>query len=412
MAVPNSLRTMKTVKKFRIIALIAAAFSMVLAGTVVYIAKGGETVLSAKGDQSAYWSKRWLACEDKTLLTTEAVLEHSYDCLKIMIRDAVTTNNFDPMAEAAWPILDKNIELAYTCHIPGHDLGLEFVRYFKNDYPLAIRTLNANICGSGIVHGIYDVWGKEKHTLAEWIKVGNACIQANLIRYNACGDAIGHSAYESLGEDLAGAIGICNEQAQMWIRNACANGAFMQSQYPQSSALKATREANMPDDWADLIKFCDSLPYSNDGTMDGCYGGAGWVMGNTIFKEMNALATLPDERLSNPAQDKAVVERIRYATDACNATKGSNKGNPMTCEALMLARMPLFFYLNIPKFIDFCQKVGAKRDYEFLIQCLASGQEHISAEQKQEIWEQFPEAEQAMRDRNPRDAGLISNQLG
>lgn len=387
--------------------LIVAAAVFSLLGSAVAVVAFSASSTPTGSDAVEFWSKRWVACQDSAALTTDEVMADSYDCLRSLISDAVKSNSFEALVNAGTPILDNDIKLAYVCHIPGHDLGAEFVEYFEGDYSKAIMTLNANICGSGIVHGILDVWGKTTHSTGEWLQVGEACIEANKVRYNACADAVGHAAYESKGRDLAAAIGVCDAMQQDWLRNACTNGAIMQSQYPQSSALKETRSANMPQDWGDLVRFCDALPYTNPGTMDGCYGGSGWVMGNTIFHELQERATLPDEKQSTPEQDRYVVERAKYALDACEASTPGNRGNPDVCQWLMLARMPLFFYLDIPKFVTFCRDTTDGRPETLFLNCLASGQEHISPEQKQQLVDEFPEVGELMRLRNPVEADLV-----
>ena len=397
--------TVTKVKNFRVVAVIAAlAASALTMAAIVFTQTGGTTGSNA---DTGYWAKRWHACENKAAKTTDQVMEESYDCLRSAIRDAVTSGNFEPFVAAGQPILDENIMLAYVCHIPGHDLGPELLEHFGGSYSKAIKGLNANICGSGIVHGVVDVWGKSKHSPEAWLEISQACIEANMVRYNACGDAMGHSAYESMDQNLGDAIGICNTFSEAWIRNSCSNGAFMQSQYPQSSALKQTRSANMPENWSDLITFCDSLTHRNEGTMDGCYGGAGWVMGNTIFHELQEMQKLPDEKDSTPEQDAFVVERIKYAMDACESTGAAAHGSADVCSWLMLARMPLFFYLNIEKFEKFCETVSVGRKETMFSNCLASGQEHISPEQKKYLRDKYPEVAAIMDGRNPLEAGLV-----
>ena len=378
-----------------------------LIATLVVVISAGTGKLAGSADPE-YWSKRIIACQDKSLSTTDAVLAHSYDCLKNSIRDSVYNDSFDSWVAAAQPIMAEDIRLEYVCHIPGHDLGAELSKHFSGDFRRAIMTLGWDICGGGIVHGVFDVWGKSQHSPEEWLEIGQACIDQNKLRYSTCGDAIGHSAYESLGQDLAASIGLCDSLQELWIQNSCANGAFMQKYYPQSSALKYTRDAVIPP-WAELVDFCDKLPYENVGTNDGCYGGAGWVIGNTIFFNLALLTTTGNEYESTPAMDAEVVRQVNEAVAACevNVASGTNKGNPTVCVDLMLNRMPLFWYMNTDKFIAFCKEVSVGRQEMFFERCLAGGLEHITPDALAEIVKRHPSAADIIRARNPYLAGLV-----
>ena len=396
-------------KRRLLLAGIGVALSGLIATLVVIITTGdGKLAGPANAD---YWAKRIVACQDTTLPTTDAVLEHSYDCLKSSIRDSVYNESFDQWVAAAEPIMAEDIKLEYVCHIPGHDLGAELNDYFGGDFRRAIMTLGWDICGGGIVHGIFDVWGKSKHNIDSWLKIGQACIDQNKLRYSTCGDAIGHSAYESLGQDLAAAIGLCDMMPESWIQNSCANGAFMQKYYPQSSALKYTRASVIPP-WEEMVKFCDDLPYEKYGTNDGCYGGAGWVIGNNIFFNLGAITTTSNEYDSTPAMDAEVIKQVKAAFAACevNVASGKNKGNPVVCIDLMLNRMPLFWYMNTDKFINFCSEVTTDREPGEFERCLAGGLEHITPDSMNAIVERFPTVGDVIKARNPYLAGLVGKE--
>jgi hypothetical protein len=395
-------------KRRLLLAVTGVALSGLIATLVVFITAGdGKLVGPANAD---YWSKRIVTCQDTSLLTTDAVLKHSYDCLKSSIRDAVYNESFDQWVAAAEPIMAEDIKLEYVCHIPGHDLGAELSDYYGGDFRRAIMALGWDICGGGIVHGIFDVWGKSQHSPESWLEIGQACIDQNKLRYSTCGDAIGHSAYESLGQDLSKSIGLCDSMPESWIQNSCANGAFMQKYYPQSSALKYTRASVIPP-WKELVMFCDDLPYEDFGTNDGCYGGAGWVIGNNIFFNLAALTTTSNEYDSTPAMDAEVIKQVKEGFLACevNVASGKNKGNPTVCVDLMLNRMPLFWYMDTDKFINFCTEVTLGREKGSLERCLAGGLEHITPGSMGKVVERFPSVADTIRARNPYLAGLVGN---
>lgn len=402
-ALPVRCGTVMFVTKRRLALAFTAVVVTVASAAAAVVLVGGGLGRSAGPE---YWTKRISACQDRSLTTTEAVLDHSYECLKGTIRDAVRSESFDAWYQAASPIMANDIKLEYVCHIPGHDLGAELVEYFGGDYRRAIMTLGYDICGGGIVHGVFDIWGKERHPLSTWLEIGEACIEQNRVRYSTCGDAVGHSAYESLGQDLAGAIAICDLLPETWIQNSCANGAFMQKYYPQSSALKYERTPTIPP-WEDLVDFCDSLTKVRPGTLDGCYGGAGWVIGNTIFMNMQKLASSADEYVANETQSREVVAQVREAMRVCESNVPDNRGNPQVCVDLMLNRMPLFWYMDTNKFEQYCQEVSEDRDVEFFHRCLAGGAEHVDAEPMKQLEERYPRVAEIIRSRNPVLAGLV-----
>lgn len=342
-----------------------------------------------------YWSKRILACQDTSLEDTGAVLEHSYDCLKSAIADAVFSRSFPNFAEAAAPIMAEDIKLEYVCHIPAHDLGREVIEFYDNNWKQAIADMSFDLCGGGFVHGIYDIWGLEPHTKEEWQQIGEYCREAIEVRYSACGDAVGHSAYESAGRDLRQAMIICDWQIANHIQVPCANGAYMQANFPQSTKLKKERAPVLrdPQTWSEFVTFCDTIPFTTTGAREGCYYGAGWVMGNTIFMMMQNERegeNLPDEFTSNPRLDAKVLELIDYAINACET--GNHEVVQVTegCIYIMLARMPLFFYMDTPKFEQFCQQSVRNYPESLYYECLASGHEHITPEQMWLLVDKYP----------------------
>jgi hypothetical protein len=360
-----------------------------------------------------YWSKNIKLCQNENLKTENEVYLYSYDCLKNSIRSSVYNESFYNWVKAAEPIMADDIRLEYVCHIPGHDLGREFSQYFKDDYRKAIFTLGFDICGGGIVHGIFDVWGGEKHSLSEWLDISKACIEQNLLRYSTCGDAIGHSAYESNGQSLEKAIYLCDKLQQSWIRNSCANGAFMQRYFPQSSKLKIERSEAVPD-WDSLITFCDNLLFTQLGTSDGCYGGAGWVIGNDIFFKSQKYSKSKDNDFIG--SDEAIVKTsnlIEKAFNSCrsNFDKNKNKSDPSNCLNLMLNRMPLFWYMNPDKFIDNCFKINEIITplpmYDIFTNCLAGGFEHVNKDDMSYIVEKYPKLLEILKFRYPLTADAV-----
>jgi len=349
-----------------------------------------------------YWSKRINNCNDKNLVDTAAVLEHSYECLKNAIWDAVKTKSFHSFAKAAEPIMANDIRYEYACHIPGHDLGKDIIEFYKYNWREAIKDMSYDLCGGGFVHGIYDVWGATKHSLEKWVEVGNYCYDAIQVRYSACADAIGHSSYESFGESLYDAMLTCDIQLKEIIQTPCSVGAFMQAYFPQSTKLKKEREPKVlgTEKWNEVIQFCDSVPFKNFGAKSGCYYGGGWVLGNMIYFKLQEFrkSVEQDEFTSTPEMDAEVLRLIGIANEACLSSKiGRDDNIYQGCIYIMLARMPLFFYmLSNDKFIDFCEKSVEKLPKEMFLECLASGHEHITPASMRDLINRYDDLENIM----------------
>jgi hypothetical protein len=361
------------------------AISTLSAGTIV--------LLQTKDKEPApveYWSKRITACQDTSLQDTGDVLEHSYDCLKSAIADAVFSKSFANFAAAAEPIMANDIKLEYVCHIPAHDLGRDIIEFYDYDWKTAIADMSYDLCGGGFVHSIYDIWGLEQHTQEEWVEVGDHCWDAIQVRYSACGDAVGHAAYESAGEDLRQAMIICDWQRELMIQSPCANGAYMQANFPQSTKLKQARQVVLrePSEWDEFVTFCDTVPFNSVGAKEGCYFGAGWVIGNTIFMMMQQARNelqVWDEFQSTPQLEERVLELVEYGVDACEAGAIDNVHVTYGCIYIMLARMPRFYYMDTPRFEELCRRSVEGFPESLYIECLASGHEHITPASMQDL---------------------------
>jgi hypothetical protein len=383
------------------LAFLLALFSVITIGIIGVITVNNEAILS-KNISSDYWSKRINDCNDKSLVDTAAVLEYSYDCLKAAIWDAVTTKSFDAFAKAAEPIMANDIRYEYVCHIPGHDLGKDIIEFYEYNWSEAIKAMSYDLCGGGFVHGIYDVWGGMKHPIEKWVEVGNYCWDAIQIRYSACADAIGHSSYESKGESLYDAMLICDAQLQEMIQTPCSVGAFMQAYFPQSTKLKKEREPKVlpTEEWNSIIQFCDSVPFKNFGAKSGCYYGGGWVIGNIIYFKLQEFrnSISQDEYYSTPEMDREVLRLVDIANEACLSSKIERTDNIYQgCIYIMLARMPLFFYMaSNDKFIDFCEKSVRKLPKEMFLECIASGHEHITPANMRDLMNRFEGLENVM----------------
>ena len=363
---------------------------LIFVGLLFFINKDLNSIKSVE-----YWSKSIQLCQNKNLTTEEEVFKFSYNCLKNSIRSSVFNESFFNWVKAAEPIMANDVRLEYVCHVPGHDLGREFSNYFKNDYKRAIFSLGFDICGGGIVHGIFDIWGEESRSVEDFLEISQACLEQNQIRYSTCGDAIGHAAYESYDQNIEKAINLCDKLQQGWIRNSCSNGVFMQRYFPQSSKNKLERSEPVPE-WDKLIKLCDKIIYKNNQTANGCYSGAGWVIGNDIYFKAQRYNRGGDDLIASVEGIDVAIKMITKAHNAClvGYLIGENKSEPSYCINLMVSRLPLFWYGDKDEFIINCKRVDELitpiRGYDFFTNCLAGGFEHINKKDMEYIKNKYP----------------------
>lgn len=396
------------------------AVVLAVGATVFAVQVGGDKERVA-GDVG-YWSKRLVLCQKPGITDTEQYMDESFDCLYDAMRDSIWNNSYQQFNDALRPLTASDVMLEYVCHIPGHDLGREIMEHYDNDYRRAVLELASNLCGSGIIHGIYDVFGETQRGEDEWRMMGEACVEANQRTFNACGDAVGHAAYESTGRDLTKAMLICDLMSSAWVQYTCANGAYMQANFPQSTKLKkiATPERRIdPNYWPPFIQFCDRQVFKNPSVMEGCYGGAGWVMGNTIYginagylTDKRARGGQVDENRADPQQEMLILQRATDAVQVCMMGTHPD-GSQLNCVGDMLSRMPIFFYRSgVEKLVQYCTQVTAGHPEMFLDKCIGSAQQHVTPQDMTELVRLRPGALEFVRLSNPQLASTIASELG
>jgi hypothetical protein len=96
--------------------------------------------------------------------------------------------------------------------------------------------------------------------------------------------------------------------------------------------------------------------------------------------------------------DKEVLRLVDIANEACLSSKIERADNIYQgCIYIMLARMPLFFYMaSNDKFIDFCEKSVRKLPKEMFLECIASGHEHITPANMRDLMNRFNGLESVM----------------
>jgi hypothetical protein len=105
-----------------------------------------------------------------------------------------------------------------------------------------------------------------------------------------------------------------------------------------------------------------------------------------------------DEFTSTPEMDKEVLRLVDIAINSCMTSSIGRSDNIYKgCIYIMLARMPLFFYMaGNDKFIDFCKSSVAKLDDDMFLECIASGHEHITPKNMRDLMNRYPSLEGVM----------------
>jgi hypothetical protein len=406
-------------RKSRIVAALATV--LFAAAVTTYTVSVGVDEARVAGD-SQFWTKRLLVCQQPDVTDTVEYMDRSYDCLYEAMRDAIWNNSYEEFNDALRPLTASDVMLEYVCHIPGHDLGKEIVEYYRDDYRSAVMDLASNLCGSGIVHGIYDVFGESERSIEDWQMMGNVCVASNQYDFNACGDALGHAAFESTGRNLVKAMQICDNITSAWVQYTCANGAYMQQNFPQSTKLKkiATPPVkNDPELWDFFIQFCDEQKFANPGTMEGCYGGAGWVMGNTIYginagfmEEQRENGIDVNENQAVPEQEQLILTRAKQAVAVCMSGTDPN-GSRLNCVGDMLSRMPIFFYRSGTAALErYCSTVTQGQPATYRDKCIGSAHQHVTPQDMAELVRANPGALEYVLRSNPELAAGIAEYLG
>jgi hypothetical protein len=106
-----------------------------------------------------------------------------------------------------------------------------------------------------------------------------------------------------------------------------------------------------------------------------------------------------DEYKSTPEMDAKVLELIKYAVDACNTMDTDIQDVRNGCIYIMLARMPLFYYMNTEKFEEFCRVSVDGLPESMYLECLASGHEHITPTEMRNLMDKNEALEPLMKRR-------------
>lgn len=353
----------------------------------------------------SYWNTRLLACQDKSITNTSDMMLEKYDCLRSALLDAVESNSIANYVSAISPIAESDVIFEQACHIPGHDIGKEVLKIYKGSWRDAIINTAYDVCGGGLVHGLYDEWGFSKHTDEEWVEFAGYCVEALSIRHNVCADGLGHAAYESVGKDMSKALRICDLFPDFDLPHFCAIGVAMQAYFPLGKIGDQLEQKNKPDrhitlktpdDWRGFIEFCDRIELSNGATKAGCYSGAGWLYGTHIYHLLYEMFPIESDFQTSAEIDSALISMLRSAIDNCEAAKDANISTKNACIFLVLTRMPWFFYEPIDKFIQYCKDATfSKRDILFY-ECLASGYENSTTEFMSRIISIYPDVNEAL----------------
>ncbi len=205
------------------------------------------------------------------------------------------------------------------CHAEAHSLGRLLYKETGRDLSYAL-SLSEETCASGLFHGaLMEAFG-DIHQLH------GARLDAPEIRdfaINFCEDpkerpadvvkgdcihAIGHAIAYLADYDLSSSLALCNAFPDVGGRYYCATGLYMQAlesasdspvrneapsvcgrnDYPAACYRYALR-IPFKTDPKNILAYCDALPHGTE--RNGCFHGAGKILGNTINDTPSLLST-------------------------------------------------------------------------------------------------------------------------
>ncbi len=205
------------------------------------------------------------------------------------------------------------------CHAEAHSLGRLLYKETGGDLSYAL-SLSEDTCASGLFHGVLmEAFGdiKQRHGIrldASEIRdfVINFCEDpkgrpSDVVKGD-CIHAIGHAVAYLADYDIPSSLSLCNAYLDAGSRYYCATGLYMQT-FESPSEAPARTEAPMvcgrydypaacyryalripfKTDPESILAYCNALPSGTE--RNGCFHGAGKILGNTINDTPSLLST-------------------------------------------------------------------------------------------------------------------------
>jgi len=166
-----------------------------------------------------------------------------------------------------------------VCHHAAHRFGPTAVKELGGVRP-AIEVLSTPVCG--LIHGPYDIFGRESHTFDEWVEMVELCEDTKL-RFGPavqCSDALGHALSQSVmkhGTETAEtlfSVRVCAEFKARGGRLDCGEALIMERYGP----LDPTLEPEPAPPASTMIAACLRLSTGVVDAREGCASGVGWYL--------------------------------------------------------------------------------------------------------------------------------------
>ena len=197
----------------RILAVLASVSGLVIATGVVAFTIGKP----ADGN----WAERLAVCARSTVDLRVDCYEQVY--FAAYESDAIAAFNAD------LEVVERdNPETSEDCHTGGHQAGRRAAS--SGNYTQAVLggASSKNLCGNGFIHGAFDELAHQKASLSTYLELTKVCDNFDpAVRYAACVDGYGHSAWIST-RNLSKGIDLCLLFTELESRKVCLSGILMQ----------------------------------------------------------------------------------------------------------------------------------------------------------------------------------------
>lgn len=376
--------TGKPVGKTLVVALIVTLTSSAFAAVLAIVSLNGSPI--SDGDRKTFWENRLLDCSNG-VSQKGSDGQIAGECVADALYAALTEGSIKQFGTAATEVTAKDPWLNSTCHEPTHGLGRRILEHYGEDWRRALLEATWDFCDSGALHGLYDLWGEERHSTQDWLRLARLCQESMAARVNGCPDAVGHAAYESLKQEPAAAMEICALIETRNYARDCAMGVVMQHYNPNNPALVRQRGNQIPgpEQWPMIFRLCDvatSGQKMTEAVRTGCVAGAGWMMGVFISEQSDGYQ--PDRE----GIEGRRTELIHMALDHCVSTAGEQATE---CTNMLFRRPPLNVTSSSTKVLEFCRQSTEGRSEKGLrLTCLANALPRMSHSERTALIGQEP----------------------
>jgi len=334
--------------------------------------------------------------------------EQTFNCLEKVVVSAAKDDALMTVASAITDVASEDVLFYGFCHAATHRIGKDLLELYGSAEE-ALRAASTIDCGNGLAHGILDYWAAESSTeLSSFPDVVAACEEAEIVRPGGCAEGVGHAAYQHQEESvefnsrLDTAFKIC-EQFSIGSQGIhCGYGVLMQPYLKQNDFTINEAELIIPKN-GELIEICKKLDHRDD-VVDGCFQGAGWLMGVGLMRRSEAgdfgSLSSNDSEQQNEAIFSQVIEDSGYcASMTPDYTRGA------LCLTQYFARLPLTWYTNTGLLEKRCARLPKKNSVDISKFCFAGSYEFTPPKEMLALMRRHPEIVELVRVRWVRERG-------